>query len=266
MKKNKIDIPLIIIFLVAVTALVLSLVPQVVFIADEEMNKVLKDAITRLCFGDLFFYLIITSKWIDQLKFHFDIRALLWSIPVILVALVNFPYSSLILGTSRIIKPEFAGVLVFYCLSVSLLEELFFRVLLFSFITEKLKNNKHHYLLTIIITSVIFGLWHLVNLVTGAPIIATLMQVGYTFLIGCMLCVTFTVTKNIWFCILVHSVFDLGGFIITMLGEGDFQDMWFWILTITMMVICGVWILITTLKINKKENENLVVQENIPEA
>ena len=266
MKKNKIDITLIVIFLVAVTALVLSLVPQVVFIADEEINKVLKDAITRLCFGGLFFYLIITSKWKDQLKFHLDIKALLWSVPVILVALVNYPYSSLILGTSHIIKGEFAWVLVLYCLSVSILEELFFRILLFSFILEKLQNKKHYYFITIILTSVIFGLWHLVNLITGAPIIATLMQVGYTFLIGCMLSVTFTVSKNIWFCILVHSIFDIGGFIITIIGEGDFQDMWFWILTITMMVICGAWILITLLRINKKENEKLAIINKTHEA
>ena len=265
MKKNKIDIPLIIIFLVAITALILSLIPQVVLINDQEINKVIKDAITRLCFGVLFFYLIFTSKWKKQLKFHFDIRALLWSIPVILVALVNFPYSSLILGASRIIKADFAWVLAFYCLSVSLLEELFFRILLFSFILEKLQNKKHYYFFTVVLTSLIFGLWHLINLITGAPIVATLMQVGYTFLIGCMLSVTFTVTKNIWFCILIHSIFDLGGFIIPIIGEGDFQDMWFWILTITMMVICGIWILITLLKINKKENEKLAIIDEVHE-
>ena len=254
--KKKIDILLIIFFIIATAALVVSLIPSIKIFPDEKINTIFKDSLARFFFGLFFIYLIFTSKYKEQLRFHFEPKSLLWAIPVILVALVNFPYSSLIMGTAKVTKMDYLGVLIFYCLAVSLLEEMFFRIILFNFIFEKLSNKKYPYILSVIITSLIFGVWHFINLITGAQIIATLIQVGYTTLIGCMLSVTFTKTKNIYFCILVHSVFDFGGFIINILGEGSFQDMWFWILTIVCGVFCGIHILFTSIKIEKQLSLN----------
>ena len=84
----------------------------------------------------------------------------------------------------------------------------------------------------------LLGLLHLFNLFAGASVGATFLQVGYSFLIGAMLSAVLIKTDNLWLCVLLHAGFDFGGSIITELGTGIFQDLWFWIFTAFAGVLC----------------------------
>ena len=53
-------------------------------------------------------------------------------------------------------------------------------------------------ILPVLIDAALFGLWHLTNLLVGADVGATLLQVGYSFLIGGMLSAVLLKTGNIW--------------------------------------------------------------------
>ncbi len=93
-----------------------------------------------------------------------------------------------------------------------------------------------------------FSLSHFLNLIGMAGITDTLLQVVYTFLLEVMFTIVYDKTKNIWINVSIHSLFDFGGMLIPTLGYGNFHDLCFWILAVTVGVLCGIQIIIYTLK------------------
>ena len=78
-----------------------------------------------------------------------------------------------------------------------------------------------------------------------------LLQCLYTFLIGGMLIITMLKTKNIWLCVLIHTIFDFGGLLIVHIGIGNPWDTVFWILTFVGGALCAGHIVYTLLKLEK---------------
>ena len=60
----------------------------------------------------------------------------------------------------------------------------------------------------IIVSSITFGIGHIVNLLNGADFIPTLLQVCYAISIGYMLVMVFYKSKSLIPCIIFHSVFN----------------------------------------------------------
>lgn len=61
------------------------------------------------------------------------------------------------------------------------------------------------------VSSLAFGLLHLVNLIGGADLVATLLQVAYATCMGLMLSTFVCRTNNIIPCVLPHSALDVAG-------------------------------------------------------
>ena len=64
---------------------------------------------------------------------------------------------------------------------------------------------------------------------------------------------SFVVIKSghVWFAVAIHAVFDVGGRIVTTLGYGAFQDVIFWILTISVGTVIGVYVAVSLFKMQK---------------
>ena len=60
----------------------------------------------------------------------------------------------------------------------------------------------------IIVSSITFGMGHIVNLLNGAEFVSTLLQVCYAIAIGFMLVMIFYKSKSIIPCILFHAIFN----------------------------------------------------------
>lgn len=224
---------------------------------DEKFNSLFADTIPRLAAGLFVFTVIILSGYGNyRIEPKSLPKSLLWSIPCFLVALANFPLSALIVGSAYVTRVDLVWFLVIKCLSIGFLEESLFRGLILPLLTEKIKGKKSVFL-SVIISSALFGVAHLINLFYGSGFGVTILQVGYSFLIGCMLAVMLFRTKNIWLCIIVHALFDFGASIVSELGEGNFQDKVFWILTAIFGVICAVHIIFTLMKLNGNPNVNV---------
>ena len=110
----------------------------------------------------------------------------------------------------------------------------------------------------------VFGLVHLVNLAVGAGVGATVMQVGYSFLIGGMCAIVLLKTANIWYCVLLHTVFDVGGTILY-LGGGKRWDTATVVITAVLAVIVTVFMLISLLRIKPEEVARLFPERSKPE-
>ena len=93
-------------------------------------------------------------------------------------------------------------ILSMFC--VGFLEELIFRGLLFQ---AMVKNGVRS---AIIVSSVTFGIGHIVNLVngSGAELLPNLLQVVYAIAIGFAFMMIYCRTKSLMPCILTHSIFN----------------------------------------------------------
>lgn len=253
MKKNLQTAFSLIFIIIALIALIVFELLDIVYTNDETLNALLNGIIPRLIAGIalLALTIILGCKKIllpDLKSLH---NHLLWCIPCFLVVLANFPFTALIGGPAKILRTDLIALFILECLSIGFMEELLFRGLLQDTVNQLLENKPNREIFTVLITSAIFGLSHLLNLFAGADIGATFLQVGYSFLIGAMLSAIIIKTNNIWLCVILHAMFNAGGNIVTELGTGAFQDMWFWIFTIFSGVICFTHIIYYLLKISK---------------
>ena len=83
---------------------------------------------------------------------------------------------------------------------VGFLEEIIFRGFLFQMMAKD--NIK----VAIIVTSITFGIGHIINLLNGAELIPTLLQICYAITTGYLFAVILVKSKSIWPQIITHSV------------------------------------------------------------
>ena len=95
--------------------------------------------------------------------------------------------------------------IVFYMLTmvnVGFLEEIIFRGFLFKMMAkDNLKS-------AIIVSSITFGLGHIVNLLNGADLVPTLMQICYAVALGYLFVIIFYKSKSLVPCIVAHIVIN----------------------------------------------------------
>ncbi len=150
------------------------------------------------------------------------IFALLAVLPAFAVAINNFPFISVLAGDVTF-KAPIGGLLLYAlsCFSVGFFEEMAFRGCAFMFLLKSRRKSRLGIFIAIFLSSVVFGLIHLVNIFTSSPV-AVLLQIGYSALIGALCSVVLLVTKNIWLCVLLHSVYNFcGGIVPEFMTEGN---------------------------------------------
>ena len=125
--------------------------------------------------------------------FRGDYRKFLWFVPLAVISSVNF-WNGV---TMNVPLPETVLYILSMCF-VGLLEEVIFRGLLFQgMCTGNVKT-------AIIVSSLTFGIGHIVNLLMGAPVFDTLLQLVYATAIGFCYTAVFYVGGSILPCILSH--------------------------------------------------------------
>lgn len=209
-------------------------------------DKLLWETVPRLVCGGMTAAVVVLcglGKYFNPLRFNGGWKGALALIPCVLVVLANFPFTALATGGAVIDYPQYIWLFILKCLSIGLIEECVFRGLIHPLVGEMFEGKKAQDLLTVLLSSALFGLWHLTNLFGGAGVGATFLQVGYSFLIGAMMSFLLLRTGNVWICVLFHAAFDFGGLLVGDLGHGAFQDIYFWIFTAIAAVLCTVEVL-----------------------
>ena len=124
-----------------------------------------------------------------------DWKKYLYFIPLMLIVSVNLWNGININHT--------ASEIIFYILAmfnIGFLEEVIFRGFLFKMMA---KDNVKT---AIIVSSITFGMGHIVNLLNGADFLPTLMQVGYAICLGYLFVIIFYKSKSLIPCIIAHAV------------------------------------------------------------
>lgn len=119
----------------------------------------------------------------------------LYFIPLILLVTVNL-WNGININNS-------VSEIVFYIISmicVGFIEEIIFRGFLFKMMAKDNVNR------AIIVTSLTFGIGHIINLLNGAEFISTLIQICYATTVGYLFVIIFQKGKSLWPCIIAHSM------------------------------------------------------------
>lgn len=121
----------------------------------------------------------------------------LFFIPLVLLASTNLWW-----GVRLNDSPVESTLYVVSMLCVGFLEEMIFRGFLFKALCRT--NIKR----AVVISSVTFGIGHIVNLLNGRDIPETLMQICYAVAVGLLFTVLFLKGKSLWPCIITHSAIN----------------------------------------------------------
>ncbi|MBQ3162637.1 MAG: CPBP family intramembrane metalloprotease [Oscillospiraceae bacterium] len=128
-------------------------------------------------------------------KGEYDVKKWLYFIPVVLMSTTNF-WFGLQLNRSVLESILYAASMIF----VGFLEEVIFRGFLFKAMS---KDNMKS---AIIVSSITFGMGHIVNLLNGSAFLPTMLQIIYAVAIGFMFTIIFVKSGSILPCIISHIV------------------------------------------------------------
>ena len=181
-------------------------------------------------------------------------------LPSLAVAVNNFPILGYVQGRVWLERDDLLWMFALECLLIGAFEELAFRGVFLPAILERFGKDRKSFRWTVIASSGAFGLVHLANLLEGAGIGATLLQVGYSFLIGGMCAVVLLKTGNLLYCILIHGVYDFGGRFL-LIGAGSLWDLPTVILTAALAVAVTVWLTVVFLGLDVQDAEQLYRQK-----
>ena len=242
----------ILLFILGTICFIFFDVKPITVLEDPLANNLLCGFIARVGLSLLFCWMLYQYGGRKYMVFTRQFfRYLLWALPCFMVALINFPVSALISGKAEVVRTDLLGLYALYVISVALLEEFIFRGVLLIIVSDLMRGKRYQYLLTALICSAVFSLFHLTNLFEGMGIGDVLLQCLYTFLIGGMLVITMLKTRSIWLCVLIHALFNFGGLLIVHLGVGNPWDTIFWILTFVGGALCAGHVVYSLLKLEK---------------
>ncbi len=175
--------------------------------------------------------------------------------PSLAVVINNLPIIALADGSAELTRTELLPLFLLECLLIGVFEETAFRGTLFLAILERRRSSTKQIFLTSLISSALFGLVHLANLLEGADVGATLLQVGYSFLIGGMCAIVLIKTGNILLCILLHAIFDVGGGLLYTVGQGEQWNVPTVVITAVLGVLVTAWMVFLLTRVRPEETD-----------
>ena len=126
-----------------------------------------------------------------------DLKSYLYFLPLLVIITVN------LWGGIRINNtPSEIVFHIITMINVGFIEEIIFRGFLLQMMA---KDNVKS---AIIVSSVTFGIGHIVNLLNGAEFLPTLLQIGYAISIGYLFVIIFYKSKSLIPCIITHALFN----------------------------------------------------------
>ena len=123
-------------------------------------------------------------------------------------------------------------------------EECAFRGFFLIALLERYHKTRFQIWLTVLLSSILFGLMHLLNLAEGADFGSLMQQVGYSMLVGAMCAIVLMLTGNLWISVLLHAGFDFCGLLLPTLGHGTwFYPATIWV-TVGLVVLIGLYLVL----------------------
>lgn len=150
----------------------------------------------------ILYFFVRKNGWMEKYglcKPQLPAAKMLFYVPLLVLLTANLWYG---VRLNQSLLETLLYILSMFC--VGFLEEMIFRGLLFQAMAKDGVKS------AIIVSSVTFGIGHIVNLIngSGAQLLPNLLQVMYAVAIGFAFVMIYRKTKSLMPCILVHSIFN----------------------------------------------------------
>ena len=223
------------------------------FSEDPTVQLLGKSLVSRVLGTAVFLFVLL---YLGFRVYHKPVRGW-WKafLPSLLIAVNNAPILALITKQAWVERTDLLWLYILDTLFIGVFEELAFRGVLFPAVLEKFGRTRKGILFTTVISSAAFGLIHLANLAEGAGVGATVLQVGYSFLIGGMCAIVLLKSGNVFLCMLLHFVYDFGGKLIDTIGGGKLWDTPTVVMTVVFSVLVTAWMLYLLVKVEPADAE-----------
>lgn len=191
---------------------------------------------------------VFTSK---QEKFWVGVKL---AIPMLVVAGINLIGSISSLDSFSFLK--FINVLVL-SLFVGIAEEFLCRGWLQNEFIERYSDNKNSVIISIILSSLVFGFMHILN-IGAQTAFETLLQIVNAVSLGLLLGSIYYKTKNIWSVIFLHSIYDFAIFLgeMNLVKDCTYNTPTFGVALVNgvgIIAISAVWVLTAILVLRKTD-------------
>ena len=229
-------------------------------VEDAVLAPIMRMSLSRLLAAAVFFVLLLTQGYHVLRPWRRPLgKALMLSLPAFAVVINNLPILSMLWGDAYIIHGTTAHWVWFslQCLAIGLFEEIAFRGVIFLRLAESRRRSRPGLLISILLTSAIFGGMHVVNLLTGADPLWTILQIGYSFLIGAMCSVVLLKTANLWLCVALHAIYDFCGMLMPTLGGGSWWDTPTIVFTALLAVATTVYMIVLFARMEPQETDRI---------
>ena len=149
---------------------------------------------------------LLKNKNLTSIGFHKPeqgaSKQLLYYIPLVVIALSAW-------GGGIDFEKESGLILanLFLAINVVFAEEIYFRGIICNLWLEKSVKK------AVIVSSILFGICHLMNVLGGASPVETSLQICFAFTYGIVFALIFIISKSIWPCILLHAFHDSCSFL-----------------------------------------------------
>ncbi len=163
--------------------------------------------------------------WLYQRKYYPNGRkffstqgfepSLLYGWGLLVVAVLSFSIARL---TGNPMGNVFAAIIL--GIAPGIQEELLCRTIPISLLMKR-EDRRNLIPAVYIIPSLLFGLFHFVNLLSGADLILTLLQVAYATAVGLILASIYLKTGNLWITIALHSFMDFIAYLSLNMQQSD---------------------------------------------
>ncbi len=192
------------------------------------MNKIFEKHETLFCLLLIILYIVVNSVCVQNFGYTSDVGFVVNTcFSACLVALVGCLKKAAYYGFVKVRNPKdylyfiplavivsvnlwsgfnvnhTAGEIVFHILTmlnIGFIEEVIFRGFLFRMMEKSNRN------MAILVSAVTFGMGHVINLLNGADLLPTLMQIGYATAIGYLFVILFYKSKSLIPCIITHCL------------------------------------------------------------
>lgn len=212
-----------VLLLIAVVSALLMIVLHIVaatYPTESSLARIVREASIRLIIATL---LVFCLYYLGFVPFARRTMPLVWVaatiLPGLAIAMNNFPWSAFFSGRTTLEEsPVVVLMFAIECLSIGFMEETVFRGVILTALSQRFPRTKAGVFRAIVLASILFGLTHLANLFSGASLSETLLQVGYSFLMGMLWSVVYLAVRNLFFPILLHAIYNFCGSIFHQLG------------------------------------------------
>ncbi len=156
-------------------------------------------------------------------------------------------------------------LMIVECLMIGFFEETVFRGMLLPLFLKKYGNGRREIIGSVLICNLLFGAFHIINLMTGASLISVISQVLYCIMLGIAFSALLLRTNNnlLW-CGILHGLYDIAS------GFGDFAiknhvipngniSIWPYIWNLCMFIPFMIYGLFLLRKIKKVTPEGVVI-------